>query len=248
QRFVMAARDGAVSEQQVQNAQDKARELEAAIGETRAELVGVNAEVLGTPIPNHPVVEKAKSQVRQAYLNFYRRNIVAPMSGYIAKRQVQIGDNVKAGTPLLAIIPLDDLWIEANFLETKIHKVRPGQSVEIKADVYEDEVIYHGKVEGLSPGTGSIFALLPPENATGNFIHIAERIPVRIALDPKELKENPLQPGLSTVTRINITEPGQPLLTSFTTVKGSAYRTTVYDHELDGAELRIQQIINSNMP
>ncbi|MGZ8927885.1 MAG: membrane fusion protein of tripartite multidrug resistance system, partial [Methylobacter sp.] len=89
QRFVMAARDGAVSEQQVQNAQDKARELEAAIGETRAELVGVKAEVLGTPIPNHPVVEKAKSQVRQAYLNFYRRNIVAPVSGYIAKRQVQ---------------------------------------------------------------------------------------------------------------------------------------------------------------
>lgn len=144
-------------------------------------------------------------------------------------------------------LSLDDLWIEANFLETKIHKIRPGQSVEIKADVYDDEVIYHGKVEGLSPGTGSIFALLPPENATGNFIHIAERIPVRIAMDPKELKENPLQPGLSTVTRINITESGYPFLASFTRVDGDAYRTTVYDHELDGAEQRIQQIIKSNM-
>lgn len=245
-RFKTAAHDGAVSEQQVQNTQDKIRELEAMIREIQAEKTGIEAQVAGAAIENNPAVENAKSRVRNAFLNYQRRNVIAPVSGYIAKRKTQIGDNVKAGAPLLAIVPLDDLWIDANFLETQIAGIRPGQVADIRVDAYGDELIYHGKVEGITPGTGSTFALLPTDNTTGNFIHVAERVQVRIGLDPQELKDNPLQPGLSTVTRINISETGQQLLTSSVRVDGDAYRTNIYENELDGVEQRIQQIIASN--
>lgn len=245
-RYLVAARDGAVSDQQVQNARDKIRELEASIQEIRAEKAGVEAQVQGIPIERHPAVEKAKSHVRRAFLDYHRRNVIAPASGYVAKRRVQVGDNVKAGAVLLAIVPLDDLWIEANFLETQIAEIRPGQSAEIRVDAYGKDLIYHGRVEGLNPGTGSTFALLPTDNATGNFIHIAERLPVRIGLDPKDLKENPLQPGLSTLTRVNISEKGEPLLTSSARADGDAYRTGIYDNELDGVEPLIERIIEEN--
>jgi membrane fusion protein (multidrug efflux system) len=245
-RYLVAARDGAVSDQQVQNARDKISELEASIQEIRAEKAGVEAQVQGIPIERHPAVEKAKSHVRRAFLDYHRRNVIAPASGYVAKRRVQVGDNVKAGAVLLAIVPLDDLWIEANFLETQIAEIRPGQSAEIRVDAYGKDLIYHGRVEGLNPGTGSTFALLPTDNATGNFIHIAERLPVRIGLDPKDLKEHPLQPGLSTLTRVNISEKGEPLLTSSARADGDAYRTGVYDNELDGVEPLIERIIGEN--
>lgn len=245
-RFKAAAYDGAVSDQQVQNTQDKIRELQAVIRENQAEKISIEAQISGTTIDNHPAIEKAKSRVRAAFLNFQRRNIVAPVSGYVAKRKVQLGDNVKPGVPLLAIVPLDDLWIDANFLETQVAGIRPGQTADIRVDAYGDELIYHGIVQGILPGTGSTFALLPTDNATGNFIHVAERVQVRIELDPKELQDNPLQPGLSTVTRINTREAGKPLLSSNVDVIGDAYKTGIYQHELDGVEQRIRQIIVSN--
>ncbi|MCK9606036.1 MAG: efflux RND transporter periplasmic adaptor subunit [Methylomonas sp.] len=245
-RFKAAAHDGAVSDQKVQNTQDKIRELEAVIRENQAEKISIEAQISGTTIDKHPAIEKAKSRVRAAFLNFQRRNVVAPASGYVAKRKVQVGDNVKPGTPLLAIVPLDDLWIDANFLETQVSGIRPGQTADIRVDAYGDELIYHGIVQGILPGTGSTFALLPTDNATGNFIHVAERVQVRIGLDPKELRDNPLQPGLSTVTRINTRETGSPLLSSSVAVAGDAYRTEIYAHELDGVELRLQRIIAAN--
>ncbi|AEG00895.1 HlyD family efflux transporter periplasmic adaptor subunit [Methylomonas methanica] len=245
-RFTAAARDGAVSDQQVQNTRDKLRELEAVIRESQAEKISMEAQISGTTIDNHPAIEKAKSRVRAAFLNFQRRNIVAPVSGYVAKRKVQLGDNLKPGAPLLAIVPLNDLWIDANFLETQVADIRPGQTADIRVDAYGDKLIYHGIVQGISPGTGSTFALLPTDNATGNFIHVAERVQVRIGLDPKELEDNPLQPGLSTLTRINTRETGRPLLSSSVDLVGDAYKTGVYQHELDGVEQRIRRIIVSN--
>lgn len=245
-RFKAAAHDGAVSEQQVQNTEDRMRELEAVIRETQAEKTGVEAEVRGIAIDRHPAVEKAKSRVRNAFLDYQRRNITAPVSGTIAKRKAQIGDSVKAGASLLAIVSLDDLWIDANFLETQIAGIRPGQAAEIRVDAYGAALIYHGQVQGINPGTGSTFALLPTDNATGNFIHVAERVQVRIALDPQELKDHALQPGLSTFTRINISEKGKPLSTSLVRVDGDAYRTGIYEHELDGVEQGIEQIIAAN--
>jgi len=246
QRYLSALRDGAASEQQVQNAKDKIRELEAAIKEAEAEKAGVEAEVQGVGVDRHPSVEKAKSKLRRAVLEFRRRNIVAPISGVVAKRRAQIGDMVKPGAPLLVIVPLDDLWVEANFLENQLAPIRPGQSAEIRIDAYGDERIYHGRVQGINPGTGSSFALLPTDNATGNFIHIAERVPVRIGLDAEELRKNPLQPGLSTLTRVKISETGAPLLASSTQTTGEAYRTPIYEHELDDADQMIENIVSLN--
>ncbi|MEC4748380.1 efflux RND transporter periplasmic adaptor subunit [Methylomicrobium sp. Wu6] len=246
QRYLSAYRDGAASEQQVQNAKDKIRELDAAIKEAEAEKSGIEAEVQGVGIDRHPSVEKAKSKLRQAFLEYRRSNIAAPASGFVAKRRAQIGDMVKPGTPLLTIVPLDDLWIEANFLENQIADIRPGQSAEIRIDAYGDQIVYHGRVQGINPGTGSSFALLPTDNATGNFIHIAERVPVRIGLNPQELRKNPLQPGLSTLTRIKISEAGDALLASHIDIAGEAYRTGIYKHELDDAEQLIQKIVASN--
>ena len=245
-RFSEAAKDGAASEQQVQNAQDKIRELEAAIRETRAEQQGVEAQLRDSGISDHPSVEKAKSRLRKAFLDYQRRNVIAPVSGYIAKRKVQIGDNLKPGAALMVIVPLDDVWIEANFLETQIAEIRLGQKAEIRIDAYRDNRLYHGRVQGINPATGSTFALLPTDNSTGNFIHIAERLQVRITLDADELREHPLQPGLSTLTRVNITEDGGAGLAAGVDLNRDAYRTDIYDHELDGAEQLIQKIIAEN--
>jgi len=242
---VLIKLDGAQAEFTLQHA-------EAELGETVRSIANadtVNSKqtlIHSTIIDNHPAIEKAKSRVRSAFLNYQRRNVIAPISGYVAKRKAQIGGHVKAGAPLLNIVPLDNLWIDANFLETQIASIRPGQAAEIMVDAYDDKLIYHGKVQGITPGTGSTFALLPTDNTTGNFIHVAERVQVRIGLDPQELKDNPLQPGLSTVTRINISETGQQLLTSSVRVDGDAYRTEIYENELDGVEQRIQRIIASN--
>jgi membrane fusion protein (multidrug efflux system) len=143
-------------------------------------------------------------------------------------------------------VPLDDLWIEANFLENQIAEIRPGQPAEIRVDAYGGKVLYHGRVEGINPGTGSPFALLPTDNATGNFIHIAERVPVRIGLDREELRKNPLHPGLSTLTRIKISEKGDPVLASHVETAGDAYRTRIYDNELEDVEQLIGKIVAAN--
>lgn len=243
QRYLDAIRGGAASEQQVQNARDKIRELEASIKEAEAEQAGVEAEVNGVEVDRHPSVEKVKSKLRRAFLEYRRRLIVAPASGVVAKRRAQVGDLVKPGAPLLVIVPLDDVWIEANFLESQIAEIRPGQTAEIKVDAYGGRLIYHGRVQGINPGTGSSFALLPTDNATGNFIHIAERVPVRIGLDAEELRKNPLQLGLSTLTRINIGEQGEPAPIETT---GEAYRTGIYDDELADAERLIEKIVSAN--
>lgn len=245
-RFQRASKQGAVSAQQVQNARDKMIQLNAEIAAIRAEKKGIEARLLSGQVELHPAVEKAKSRLRKAYLEYQRRLIVAPATGYIAKRRAQIGDQVKMGTPLLVIVPMQDLWVEANLLETKIARVRPGQTVEIKVDAYGDELIYHGVVEGINPGTGSAFALLPTDNSSGNFIHITERVPVRIGLDREELKQHPLQPGLSTVTRINITDKKQAMLNSRININTDVYRTEVYDRELEGVETLINEIIAAN--
>ena len=246
-RFKGALKDGAVSAQQIENATDKIAELKAAISALQNEKSGVEARVQGVAIESHPSVEKAKNAVRLAFLAYQRRHILAPVSGFVAKRRVQVGDSVKEGTPLLVIVPLNDLWIEANFLESQIENIRPGQTAEVKADLHGEDVIYHGRVQGIQPGTGSSFALFPADNSTGNFIHIAERVPVRIGLDAKELNAHPLRPGLSTLTRINAAQTGLPVLTSTVDLKASPYRTAIYNGELKPVEEIINGIIRRNI-
>jgi membrane fusion protein (multidrug efflux system) len=245
-RYRSVANDGAVSAQQIEDSEFQVRELEADVRQIRAELGGAEALIQNTSPADNPKVLQAVAALKQAYLDNARQQIVAPVSGFVAKRTIQPGEQVRPETPLLAIVPLDYLWVEANFLEDELTHVQPGQPVEITVDLYGSSVVYHGEVQGLAAGTGSVFGLLPPDNATGNYIHIVERVPVRIGLRAEELKANPLRPGLSAVVRIDTSHPGRSVLEPLTTTPATAYKTEVYNHQLDGAETLIQKIIDGN--
>jgi len=245
-RYHSVAADGAVSAQQVEDGELQVRSQEAEVRQIRAELAGADAMIENTTAADNPKVMQAASALKQAYLDKVRQDIVAPVSGYVAKRGIQPGEQVHPDTPLLAIVPLDYLWIDANFLENELADVQPGQPVEISVDIYGDSVVYHGEVLGLAPGTGSVFGLLPPDNATGNYIHIVERVPVRIGLREDELKRHPLRPGLSAVVRIDTGKPGRSVLQPLTTTPEAAYKTGVYDKQLEGADALIKKIIEDN--
>lgn len=246
-RYRRAAPSGAVSKQILQNAMDHLRALEAEVRETQAEFDALEAQIGGTTVMQHPAVELAKHEFIQVQLEYARQEIRAPVSGYVAKRKAQVGDRVKPGTNLMTIVPLDHLWVEANLRETEVRDVRPGQPAEIRVDVYGRDHVYHGTVEGLVPGTGSPFALLPPDNATGNFIHITERVPVRIALSAEEIREHPIRPGLSTVTRIKVGEPGNSVWTSLAKADTAEYQTDVYGDELTTAESQARDVVGANL-
>lgn len=245
-RYRSVAEDGAVSAQQIEDTQFAVHELEAAIRQIRAELSGAEALVHGDGLADNPKVQQAAATLKRAYLDRVRQDIVAPVSGFVAKRSIQPGEQVRPDTPLLAIVPLDYLWIEANFLESELTFVQPGQPVEITIDLYGSDLIYHGEVLGLGAGTGSVFGLLPPENATGNYIHISERVPVRISLNPDELRAHPLRPGLSATARIDTRKPGRSVLEPLTTTPPGTYMTDVYDAQLEGADALIHKIIEDN--
>lgn len=243
-RYRSVANEGVVSAQQIENTQFQMREQEAEVAQLRAELGGAEALIQNTSPANNPKVLQAIAQFKQAYLENTRQEIVAPVSGYVAKRSVQIGDQVRPETPLMIIVPLDYLWVEANFLENELVNVQPRQPVEITVDLYGSNIIYHGEVLGLAAGTGSVFGLLPPDNATGNYIHIVERVPVRISLKPEELQANPLRPGLSSFVRIDTRSKGQSVLQPITPMIN--YQTDVYSHQLKNVEILIKKIIEQN--
>lgn len=243
-RYQSVATDGVVSDQQIENTQFQVREQDAEVAQLRAELGGAEALIQNTSPADNPKVLQAIAQVKQAYLDNARQEIVAPVSGYVAKRSVQIGDQVRPETSLMIIVPLNYLWVEANFLENELVNVQPGQPVEITVDLYGSKVVYHGDVLGLAAGTGSVFGLLPPDNATGNYIHIVERVPVRIGLKAEELQANPLRPGLSSFVRIDTSSKGQSVLQPITPTIN--YQTDVYSHQLKNADVLIRDIIEKN--
>lgn len=245
-RYREVSDSGAVPEQQIQNAEDQHRELAAQLRADAAALQAVEAQVRGADIGHNPSVLRAASTVRAAYLELQRCEVKAPVAGFIAKRSAQPGQRVTPGTPLLAIVPLQELWVDANVKEDRLGRVRPGQAVTMTAALYGKQVVYHGRVLGLGAGTGSIFGLLPPENASGNYIHIVERLPVRISLDAAELRAHPLRPGLSMEVSID-TRGGGPVLQPLTTTPGGAWRTVVYKRELANADTLVHRIIAANI-
>jgi membrane fusion protein (multidrug efflux system) len=245
-RFRSVAGDGAVSAQQIEDSEFQVRELEADVRQIYAELSGAEALIQNTSPADNPKVLQAVAALKLAYLDKTRQEIVAPVSGFVAKRSIQPAEQVRPETSLLAIVPLDYLWVEANFLENELANVQPGQPVEITVDLYGSEVVYHGEVLGLGAGTGSVFGLLPPDNATGNYIHIVERVPVRIGLRAEELQAKPLRPGLSALVRIDTDSHGRSVLEPLTTTPTIAYKTEVYDHQLDGSDALIQKIIEQS--
>lgn len=177
-----------------------AADLQAAKATRNAAQAAIGKEI---PLEKQPSVMSAANQIRQSWLNLQRTQVRAPVSGQIAKRNVQLGQKVAPGAPLMVIVPMDDLWVDANFKETQLNKLRIGQEVEMMADIYGDDVVYHGKILGVSAGTGSAFSLLPAQNATGNWIKVVQRVPVRISLDKKDMQTHPLRVGLSMTVDVN---------------------------------------------
>ena len=188
---------GAVSGEELQHARGAFNTARAALLVAQQDLQVNRARVDHTTVEDHPDVQNAAAKVHEAYLLYARTVLPAPVSGFVAKRAVQLGQRVSPGAPLMAVIPLDQVWVDANFKEPQLASMRVGQPVTLTADLYGSKTVYHGKVAGFGAGTGSAFALLPAQNATGNWIKVVQRVPVRVALDPEELAAHPLQVGLS---------------------------------------------------
>jgi membrane fusion protein (multidrug efflux system) len=238
---------GAVSKEEIEHARTALRSAESALQAAREQLASNRVLTDNTSVAHHPNVQRAAAQVEAAYLAYARTTLPAPITGYVAKRSVQVGQRVAAGAPLLSIVPLDALWVDANFKEVQVARMRVGQPVTLHSDVYGDDVTYHGKVAGLSAGTGSAFALLPAQNASGNWIKVVQRIPVRITLDPKELAQHPLRIGLSMKVTTDIANAEGTSLTADTAARvAPAYKTEVFDGAGKDADALIQRIIADN--
>ena len=205
-----AALSGAVSGEELGHARDAVQAAEAAVNSARGGLAQAQSGISGVDIAHSPDVLAAEAQLRAAALVLAHMKIVAPVDGQIAQRTVQVGQHVNAGAPLMAVVPLSDVWVDANFKEGQLARMRIGQPVKVTTDIYGGKVLYHGRVAGLGAGSGSAFAVLPAQNASGNWIKIVQRVPVRVALDPAELKDNPLRVGLSVSADVDVTDQSGP--------------------------------------
>jgi membrane fusion protein, multidrug efflux system len=239
------ATSGAISGEEQQHARDAVNASKAALLAAQQQVAANRARVDRTTVENHPDVLNAAAHVRDAYLTYGRTALPAPVSGFVAKRAVQLGQRVGPGAPLMAIVPLDQVWVDANFKEPQLAAMRAGQPVTLKADIYSGSVVYHGRVVGFGAGTGSAFALLPAQNATGNWIKIVQRVPVRIALDPKELAANPLQIGLSMQVDVDTHEREGARLPQLTQT-APAYATQVFQSLDATANARVKAVIAAN--
>ncbi len=240
------AGSGAVSGEELQHARAALSSAGAAQAAARQELEANSARVDRTTLRNHPDVLAAAAQLHDAYLALARTELPAPVAGFVAKRSVQLGQRVSPGTPLMAIVPLDQVWVDANFKEPQLADMRVGQTVTLKSDLYGRQVAYHGTVAGFGAGTGSAFALLPAQNATGNWIKIVQRVPVRIAIDPKELADHPLQIGLSMQVEID-THQREGVRLPHLAQQAPAYSTDMFRSADDAAEQRVAAVIAANV-
>jgi membrane fusion protein (multidrug efflux system) len=239
------AAGGAISQEELSHARDDLTSAQNALANAQQQLKTTSALVDDTVVSSHPDVMSAAAQLRQAYLNNARSTLIAPVTGYVAKRTVQLGQRVQPGTALMAVIPLDQLWIDANFKETQLRDMRIGQPVDIEADLYGSDVKYSGTIDSLGAGTGSAFALLPAQNATGNWIKIVQRVPVRIHINAEELAKHPLRVGLSTQVDVNLRDQSGPVLAQQPPQKAS-FSTSIYDRQLAEADAMITQLIHDN--
>ncbi|BAN54136.1 MULTISPECIES: HlyD family secretion protein [Pseudomonas] len=244
-RRKVLADSGAIAAEELSHARDDLSVAQAAVNSARQQLSTSSALVDDTVVSSHPEVMAAAADLRQAYLDHARTTLVAPVTGYVAKRTVQLGQRLQPGTATMAVIPLDQVWIDANFKETQLREMRIGQPVQISADLYGSEVKYSGTVDSLGAGTGSAFALLPAQNATGNWIKIVQRVPVRIHLSPDQLKDHPLRIGLSTVVEVDLHDQSGPALAQQPPQQAS-YTTQVYDRQLVEADNLIARLIHDN--
>ncbi|MGH8294429.1 MAG: HlyD family efflux transporter periplasmic adaptor subunit [Steroidobacteraceae bacterium] len=239
------AASGAVSAEDLAHARDSLTAARSALAAAQAQLATQQAMVEDTRLASHPDVMAAAEKVRAAWLDKQRTTLVAPVSGYVAKRTVQVGQRVQPGTPLMAVVPLRQVWVDANFKETQIGRMRIGQPVTLTSDLYGSGVIYHGHIAGLGIGTGSAFSLLPAQNASGNWIKIVQRLPVRIALEPADLARHPLRIGLSMDAKVDLHDESGRML-SLQPPQHPAFSTDVYARNHAQVDALIARIIHEN--
>ncbi|HJW11209.1 MAG TPA: HlyD family efflux transporter periplasmic adaptor subunit, partial [Albitalea sp.] len=218
---------------------------QAALAAAREQAASNRALTEGTSVEDHPNVQRAAGAVREAFLALQRTELPAPVTGQVAKRTVQVGQRIAAGAPLMSIIPLEQVWVEANFKEVQLRKMRIGQPVKLQADIYGSKVEYDGRVVGLGAGTGAAFALLPAQNATGNWIKVVQRVPVRVEIDASQLAAHPLRVGLSMEATVDVAEQtGAPVAAASVARSNS---TQAFASQQAAADRLVHDIIAANL-
>ncbi|MDN5923663.1 MAG: efflux RND transporter periplasmic adaptor subunit [Xanthomonadales bacterium] len=240
------AESGAISAEMLAHVRDALAGAKSALIAAQQQYQNTQALVGDTDVASSPGVKAAEAKLRAAYLNDVRTTLLAPVDGYVAKRTVQVGEQVRPGMALMAVVPLHQAWVDANFKETQLEHMRIGQAVELSSDLYGGSVTYHGKIEALGIGTGSAFSLLPAQNATGNWIKIVQRVPVRISLQQDELDKHPLRIGLSMNVSVNLHNQDGPMLAQKALTK-PVFTTDVYKTQLADAEALIDSIVRANL-
>lgn len=239
------AASGAIAPEDLAHYRDAVTSAKSDLAAVQQALSTNLAMVDDTVIDSHPEIKSAVATLRQRFLDNARSTIVAPVSGFVAKRAVQLGMRVDSGTTLMSIVPLDQVWVDANFKESQMNTMRLGQKVTLTADLYGEDVEYQGTIESLGIGTGSAFSLLPAQNASGNWIKIIQRLPVRITLDPHDMEKHPLRVGLSMFVRVDIRNTEGHLLPQ-QTVAAPRFTTDVYQNALDQADQLVAKILHDN--
>jgi membrane fusion protein (multidrug efflux system) len=231
---------------QLTNGKNALSSAQAGVAAAKQQLISNQTLTDGTAIDKHPSVQAAAVKLREVWLAAQRAALPAPVDGFVARRTVQLGQRVAAGTPLMAIVPLNQLWVDANFKEVQLRNIRIGQSVKLTADLYGKKIEYTGQVAGLGMGNGAAFALLPAQNATGNWIKVVQRVPVRVTLDAAQLAQNPLRVGLSMLATVDVSKQDGKMLAD-TPRAAALVQTKVYEALDAGAAEEVRKIIAANM-
>ena len=244
-RRVQLVKDGAIDKESFQHAKEAVELAKANLTTSQNQLEANQALLLDGPLSEQPQIQSAVSNLKQAWLNLERTKIRSPIKGYVARRNAQVGQAVSVGGALMAVVTTDQMWLDANFKETQLTHMRIGQPVKIHFDLYGKDKTFDGKVVGIEMGTGSAFSLLPTQNATGNWIKVVQRVPVRIQLDPQQLAENPLRIGLSATVKVNVTDSqGETLRDQAPST--TIYSTNVLQYDESAVNNLIESIIRDN--
>ncbi|HLZ96846.1 MAG TPA: HlyD family efflux transporter periplasmic adaptor subunit [Steroidobacteraceae bacterium] len=238
--------DSAIAPEEVRHARESVQLARAALTQAQRQATALHALVDGTTVEDNPAVLQAKAAYRDAWIAAQRNAVVAPVTGYVAERSIQLGQHVTAGQALMTVIPLNALWVDANFKEVQLRHLRIGQPVQVRSDLYGGSFIYHGHVQGMAAGTGAAFALLPAQNASGNWIKVVQRVPVRIQLDGADLTKSPLRVGLSTTVTVDTTNEDGPVLAREAADQPVGV-TQAYTQDLDKANAEADAVVRRNL-
>jgi membrane fusion protein (multidrug efflux system) len=238
--------DHAIAPEEVRHARESVELARAAVKQAVLQAGALHALVDGTDVQNNPTVLQSKAAFRDAWIAAQRNAVVAPVTGYVAERSVQLGQHIQAGQALMTVIPLNSLWVDANFKEVQLRHLRIGQPTQVRSDLYGGSVIFHGHIMGMSAGTGAAFALLPAQNASGNWIKVVQRVPVRIQIDDKDLVKSPLRVGLSVTVTVDTSSRSGPVLAANVSDQPVGI-TQVYTRELEKANAEADAVVRRNL-